>query len=144
MVNMDGPTERSLTHTSMHSTFVKLSHRAGYKEDLTAHAIRRAFLNAANQVCTTAQLNQIAGHHGRGEMFEHSYQVPLTKIDGQALMNEQDMRTEHLQFRAMLAGRRQGLPQSLPEHYKAKNARKGEGIHRARNEATVDQRRPSS
>ena len=124
MITMDGPTGRSLTYGSMHSAFAELGHRAGYKENITAHGIRRAFLTAANEVCTTAQLNQIAGHRGRGEIFEHSYQTPLTKVDGQALMNEQDMRTDHLQFRGILARRRPDLPQSLPEHYKAETVAK--------------------
>ena len=120
MVNSKGPTGKSLTYSSMHTSLVELGRRAGYKGTITAHGIRRAFLNVVNETCTTAELNQMAGHRGDEKTFEKSYQATLTKIDGQSLMNKQEMRTDHVQFRGMLASRRPDLPQALPDQYKAK------------------------
>ena len=118
-VSAEGPTGKALTYLSMHTAVVQLGRRAGYTENITAHAIRRGFLSAADEVYSSAQRNHIAGHVG--PIFEESYQSRVSKIDGQAVMYGMPIRKDHTRLLSgMIIRKQQSLPQSLSEEQRAK------------------------
>ena len=96
MVNDNGLTGKSLKYKSMHTQLVFLGFRAGYQERITAHAIRRPLGTLVDQDYTDAQRNHLFGQSNT--VFEKDYLARRSAVDGQAVMNKQPSRRDHIDF----------------------------------------------
>ena len=115
--NGNGPTGKSMTYQTIKDLIVKLGHRAGYTQNITMHAIRRAFLNSVNKHYSTAQRNQVAGHSGR--IFEEAYQSHVSNVDGYAMMTGKDAKAGHASIlQSMALSHVSGAPTRLPTRIK--------------------------
>ncbi|KAL9080626.1 MAG: hypothetical protein Q9159_007564 [Coniocarpon cinnabarinum] len=83
--------------TYAYSVFIhhlkSLSLRAGYEKHVLPYDIRRAVANHINGSTTTAQQNQLLGHHHQN-VYTKSYQMALSSVDLQTLTTGSEVDTE--------------------------------------------------
>ncbi|KAI9761799.1 MAG: hypothetical protein M1840_001679, partial [Geoglossum simile] len=114
MMNPEGPTDRIQVATTYGNQLRYLGHRAGYRADISVHALRReALIKADDNGYSIAERMRFAGQSDPNTFFG-SYMSQLSTVDGQASYLGEEIRRDHLDnFRGMGLHRNPHLWQSL-------------------------------
>ncbi|KAI9776699.1 MAG: hypothetical protein M1839_009426 [Geoglossum umbratile] len=120
VISCSGPTGKIQSASSFSSRLVGLGHRAGYRENITVHDIRReALIKADDNGYSIAERMKFGGHKNPNT-FSESYMSQMSTVDGQSSYWGRERRTIHIDiFRGLSLHHHPQLFQSLPAKLQA-------------------------
>ncbi|KAH0541585.1 hypothetical protein FGG08_003933 [Glutinoglossum americanum] len=120
VISCSGPTGKIQSASSFSSRLTGLGHRAGYRENIMVHDIRReALIKADDNGYSIAERMKFAGHKNP-DTFSESYMSQMSTVDGQSSYWGCERRTIHIDiFRGLSLHHHPQLLQSLPAKLQA-------------------------